>query len=68
MLAALLRFEKFESNLALGVLIRQLRGQDRDQVPAEPTIDAAGDLALVDGLIVVWAHVFVDQEKVVSIW
>ena len=66
-LAALLRLEELDSNLALRVLIRQLRGQDRDQVPGEAPAQAARDLALVDGLVLAWAHELVDQEEVEAV-
>ena len=66
-LAALLRLEELDSNLALRVLIRQLRGQDRDQVPREAPAQAARDLALVDGLVLAWAHELVDQEEVEAV-
>ena len=59
-LAALLRFEELDSNLALRIFVRQLRGQDRDQVPGEAPAQAACDLALVDGLVLAWAHELVD--------
>ena len=66
-LAALLRLEELDSNLALRVLIRQLRGQDRDQVPREAPAQAARDLALVDGLVLAWTHELVDQEEVEAV-
>ena len=67
MLSTLLRLEKFNPDLALRVLVCQLRRQDGHHVPREAASKAARDLALVDRLVVSWAHEFVNEEKVEAV-
>mmetsp|Transcript_18612 Transcript_18612/g.25081 ORF Transcript_18612/g.25081 Transcript_18612/m.25081 type:complete len:214 (+) Transcript_18612:1422-2063(+) len=67
MLAALLRLEKFDSNLSFGVLVGDLRRQHRHQIPREASIDATRDFTLVHRLEVVGAHELMNEEEVVAV-